>query len=35
MGAAVRLNLNEFNITCDPEAADIVFSSDLNKSGDT
>ncbi|MGI6735028.1 MAG: nucleoside hydrolase [Bacilli bacterium] len=31
MGAAVRLNLNEFNITCDPEAADIVFSSDLNK----
>lgn len=31
MGTAVWLNLNEFNISCDPEAADIVLSSTLPK----
>lgn len=31
MGTAVWLNLNEFNISCDPEAADIVFNSHIQK----
>ena len=31
MGGAKNLNLNEFNLTCDPEAADIVFKSDIAK----
>lgn len=31
MGTAIWLNLNEFNISCDPEAADIVMQSDLPK----
>lgn len=31
MGGAAEKNLNEFNLTCDPEAADIVFSSKLPK----
>jgi purine nucleosidase/pyrimidine-specific ribonucleoside hydrolase len=31
MGTAQWLNLNEFNISCDPEAADIVFRSDIHK----
>lgn len=31
MGAAKSLNLNEFNLTCDPEASAKVFSSDVKK----
>lgn len=31
MGAAKGLNLNEFNLTCDPEASAKVFSSDVKK----
>lgn len=31
MGGAEVLNLNEFNITCDPEAAEIVFASEIDK----
>lgn len=31
MGAAANLNRNEFNLTCDPEAADVVFSSEILK----
>lgn len=31
MGGAAKLNLNEFNLSCDPEAADVVFSSKIPK----
>lgn len=31
MGGAAKLNLNEFNLSCDPEAADVVFSSRIPK----
>lgn len=31
MGAASEWNVNEFNVTCDPEAADRVFSSKIPK----
>ena len=31
MGGAQKLNLNEFNCTCDPEAAEIVLSSGVQK----
>ncbi len=31
MGTAVGLNLNEFNITCDPEAAAVVLNSAIQK----
>lgn len=31
MGGARRLNLNEFNFTCDPEAADVVFGTAVKK----
>jgi len=31
MGGAIKLNLNEFNFTCDPEAASNVISSDIKK----
>lgn len=31
MGGAVRMNLNEFNFSCDPEAAEQVLQSDVRK----
>ena len=31
MGGAIKLNLNEFNFSCDPEAAEKVLQSNINK----
>ena len=31
MGGAINMNLNEFNISCDPDAAKIVLDSNINK----
>ena len=31
MGGAINMNLNEFNISCDPDAAKIVLNSNINK----